>query len=165
MGAEENNVCRRLVYTPSTGTNSTEHTIVIDKLGEALAYISTGHIFASTGYVTATVPNNENAVVLNAHTNVQVKSIKLTEEAVPATMTTTGYILDKAPANSTAIYAITPETWSSFPRVDIKCGSPPSKSYAAKALNKQNIPMPPPFPATLHSTFSTPPHRPGADLD
>ncbi|KAF9143457.1 hypothetical protein BGX30_000432 [Mortierella sp. GBA39] len=69
-----------------------------------------------------------------------MNSVKLTEEAGPVTMTTTRYILDKAPGNSTVIYAINPGTSSSLQRVDIKGGSPPfSKSYAATALNKQIV--------------------------
>lgn len=54
-----------------------------------------GQIFASTGSVTATLANDGSVIDLSAPTNVQMNSIKLTEEAVPVTMTTTGYILDK----------------------------------------------------------------------
>lgn len=61
---------------------------MFDKLGQ-------GQIFASTGSVTATIANDVNVMVLSAPTNVQMNSIKLTDEAVPVTMTTTGYILDK----------------------------------------------------------------------
>ncbi|KAH7049824.1 hypothetical protein BKA57DRAFT_461309 [Linnemannia elongata] len=120
-------------YSTVPGPPSKGYAVVFDKLGQ-------GQIFASTGSVTATIANDVNVMVLSAPTNVQMNSIKLTDEAVPVTMTTTGYILDKAPDNSTVIYAITPETSSSLQRVDTKGGSPPfSKSYAATALNKQIV--------------------------
>lgn len=61
---------------------------MFDKLGQ-------GQVFASTGSVTAIFGNTENVIVLSAPTNIQMNSIKLTEEAVPVTMTTTGYILDR----------------------------------------------------------------------
>ncbi|KAF9328113.1 hypothetical protein BGZ91_001144 [Linnemannia elongata] len=120
-------------YSTVPGPPSKGYAVVFDKLGQ-------GQIFASTGSVTATIANDVNVMALSAPTNVQMNSIKLTDEAVPVTMTTTGYILDKAPDNSTVIYAITPETSSSLQRVDTKGGSPPfSKSYAATALNKQIV--------------------------
>ncbi|KAF9150666.1 hypothetical protein BG015_007512 [Linnemannia schmuckeri] len=98
--------------------------------------------------------NADNVIVLSAPTNVQMNSIKLTEEAVPVTMTITGYILDKAADGSTVVYSITPVTSTSLQRVDVKGGSPSfSKSYAATALNKQIITYSP--SVSGNSTFNS----------
>ncbi|KAF8930526.1 hypothetical protein BGZ47_000499 [Haplosporangium gracile] len=110
-------------YSPVANLPSQRHSVVFDKTGQ-------GQIYAASGSVTA---NMTKTITL-------LLSIKLTEEAVPVTMTITGYILDKAADGSTVVYSITPGTSTSLQRVDVKGGSPPfSKSYVATALNKQII--------------------------
>ncbi|KAF9088629.1 hypothetical protein BGX29_000176 [Mortierella sp. GBA35] len=86
-----------------------------------------------------------------------MNSIRLSAEAVPVTMTTTGYILDKAPDGSTVVYSITPDISASLQRVSITGGSPPfSASFAATALNKQIITYTPSVPGSPYfNSFDT----------
>lgn len=64
------------------------YTIVFDKQGEALAYITTG---TSATSLTNTVP----LMTLSPSIRVNMSNITLTENAIPVTMTTSGYILDR----------------------------------------------------------------------
>ncbi|KAG0285343.1 hypothetical protein BGZ96_010375 [Linnemannia gamsii] len=75
-------------YTPSTGTTSSGHTIVFDKAGLGLAYIATGN---SVTNISSTVPS----MTLSPGYAVNMNNIVITEDAIPVTMSTTGYILDR----------------------------------------------------------------------
>ncbi|KAF8944164.1 hypothetical protein BGZ47_004560, partial [Haplosporangium gracile] len=121
-------------YTPSTGINSTGYTIVFDKLGEALAYNTTG--------TSATSPTNTTPpMTLSPGIRVNMSNIVLTKNAIPVTMSTTGYILDRAKDGfSTVIYSITPGKSYTLQEV-VNTGLSPlfTDNMAAAALSQRII--------------------------
>ncbi|KAF9150667.1 hypothetical protein BG015_007513 [Linnemannia schmuckeri] len=121
-------------YTPSTGTNSTGFTIVFDKLGEALAYITTGTSATS-------LYNTTPSMTLSPSIRVNMSNIVLTENAIPVTMSTTGYILDRAKDGfSTVVYSITPSKSYALQEVVNTGPSPPfANNMAAAALSQRII--------------------------
>lgn len=75
-------------YTPSTGTTSSGYTVVFDKAGLGMAYITTGNSVTNDS---STVPS----MTLSPGYAVNMNNIVITENAIPVTMSTTGYILDR----------------------------------------------------------------------
>ncbi|KAG0208390.1 hypothetical protein BGX33_006305 [Mortierella sp. NVP41] len=118
-------------YTPSTGAISSGYTVVIDKSMQAMAYLTNGNVVNATDAV----------ITLFSGTLVTMNGISLSSDAIPVTMGSTGYILDKAKDGiSTVIYSITPGTSFALREVVNKGPSPPFlPSMAAAALNQRII--------------------------
>ncbi|KAG0305607.1 hypothetical protein BGZ98_003859 [Dissophora globulifera] len=119
---------------PSSLGLSQGFSVVFDTQGQGLAYpVEASSAPAITGY--------ESVMVLGSPLNVNMNSISLTKDAIPITMTSTGYILDKASDGSTVIYSITPNELPRLQRVsNNNTGAPVfSEAMAATALNKQIV--------------------------
>ncbi|KAF9088036.1 hypothetical protein BGX23_007682 [Mortierella sp. AD031] len=126
----------RLNFT--TGMNSFINTasqgynVVFDKQGGGQAFSSS----SSSGGLNA----NDRIITLSAPKTVSMSGITLSADAVPITMETTGYILDKAADGSTAIYSITPSQSTTLQRVTRTGGAPPfSASMVAVAMSKEIV--------------------------
>ncbi|KAF9104414.1 hypothetical protein BGX29_001941 [Mortierella sp. GBA35] len=120
-------------YSSVSGNLSKGYSIVFDTAGK-------GQAFPALGNIDASLNSTMRALTLDAPTNVNMNGITLTKDAIPVTMASTGYILDKAPDGSTVVYSITPEESATLKRVTSTGGTPPfSASMAATALNKQIV--------------------------
>ncbi|KAF9537082.1 hypothetical protein EC957_008876 [Mortierella hygrophila] len=118
-------------YGDSFGSISHGYTIVFDKAGK-------GQIFTATGNLLATVTNNIPALTLGIPESVKMSEISLTVDAIPITMGTTAYILDKADNGTTVIYSINPSTSTTLNRVYNTGDSLQfTNNMAAAALNNQ----------------------------
>ncbi|KAF9142781.1 hypothetical protein BG015_000665 [Linnemannia schmuckeri] len=111
-------------------TASQGYTTVFDKSGEA------GQIQTAAGSLPSGAGNGtQAAVTLGAPMPVNMNGIKLTADAIPVTMETIGYILDKADNGSTVVYSINPSNSSTLNRVYAAGDSLPFSSIlAASAL-------------------------------
>ncbi|KAK3839699.1 MAG: hypothetical protein J3R72DRAFT_511520 [Linnemannia gamsii] len=121
-------------YTPSTDTTSLGHTVVFDKFNQAMSYATSSNSLSIKGS-----PNP--VMTLSSSIPVSMNNIILSSEAIPLTMSTTGYILDRAKDGiSTVIYTITPSVSLSLNEVNSAGPSPPfSTSMAAAALSQRII--------------------------
>ncbi|KAG9064213.1 hypothetical protein KI688_003401 [Linnemannia hyalina] len=118
-------------YGDSFGSISHGYTIVFDKVGK-------GQIFAATGNLLATVTNNISALTLGIPESVNMNGISLTVDAIPITMGTTAYILDKADNGTTVVYSINPTTSTTLNRLYNTGDSLQfTNNMAAAALNNQ----------------------------
>ncbi|KAF9116784.1 hypothetical protein BGW39_002598 [Mortierella sp. 14UC] len=110
--------------TPTTAWQG--NNVVFDTQGGGLVYPSQG-LLQTTGKV----------ITLSAGKSVTMNGISLTADAIPITMETTGYILDRAADGSTAIYSITPTQSNALTRVTRTGGAPAfNPSMVAVAMNK-----------------------------
>ncbi|KAK3835203.1 MAG: hypothetical protein JOS17DRAFT_560883 [Linnemannia elongata] len=118
-------------YGSYSGNTSQGYTIVFDKS-------SRGQIFSATGNLLANVTNYVPTVALGMPTVVNMNGITLSPNAIPITMGSVAYILDKEANGTTAIYTINPGASSALARV-YKTGDslPFSNNMAAAALNNQ----------------------------
>ncbi|KAF9920239.1 hypothetical protein FBU30_009973 [Linnemannia zychae] len=120
-------------YSVVANPPSKGYAVVFDQSGQ-------GEIFAAEGSVLATISNDIHVTILGLPTAVQMNSIKLSAQAIPVTMTNTGYLLDKASDGSTVIYSIAPGSSANLMRIDVNGGRPPFvASMAATAMNNQII--------------------------
>lgn len=77
-------------YGDSFDSTSHGYTIVFDNAGK-------GQIFTATGNLLSTATNNIPTLTLGIPESVNMNEISLTDNAIPITMGTTAYILDKVP--------------------------------------------------------------------
>ncbi|KAF8944167.1 hypothetical protein BGZ47_004563 [Haplosporangium gracile] len=117
-------------YGLYNSTASQGHTTVFDKSGE------TGQIQTATGSLpSGAINDTQPAVTLGTPMSVIMMGTKLTANAIPVTMGTIGYILDKADNGSTVVYSINPSNSSTLNRVYVAGDSLPfSNILAASAL-------------------------------
>ncbi|KAF9139405.1 hypothetical protein BGX30_008009 [Mortierella sp. GBA39] len=118
-------------YGSYSGSTSQGYTIVFDKSNR-------GQIFSATGNLLANYTNIIPAIELGIPTVVSMDGITLSPNAIPITMGSVAYILDKEANGTTAIYTINPSVSSTLARV-YKTGDslPFSDNMAAAALNNQ----------------------------
>ncbi|KAK5798911.1 hypothetical protein F5H01DRAFT_418480 [Linnemannia elongata] len=118
-------------YGSYSGNTSQGYTIVFDKS-------SRGQIFSATGNLLANLTNFVPTVALGIPTVVNMNGITLSPNAIPITMGSVAYILDKEANGTTAIYTLNPSASSTLARV-YKTGDslPFSNNMAAAALNNQ----------------------------
>ncbi|KAF9320058.1 hypothetical protein BGZ91_004810 [Linnemannia elongata] len=118
-------------YGSYSGNTSQGYTIVFDKS-------SRGQIFSATGNLLANLTNFVPTVALGIPTVVNMNGITLSPNAIPITMGSVAYILDKEANGTTAIYTLNPSASSTLARI-YKTGDslPFSINMAAAALNNQ----------------------------
>ncbi|KAG0215027.1 hypothetical protein BGX33_001587 [Mortierella sp. NVP41] len=118
-------------YSLSTGNSSQGFTIVFDTDNR-------GKIYSALGSSEPNVLRGVLALELGVPVDVDMNGIFLTKEAIPVTMTSTGYILDKAPDGSTVVYSITPNVSTALNRVPQSGNTLRfSPNMATAALKKQ----------------------------
>ncbi|KAG0275043.1 hypothetical protein BGZ95_009241 [Linnemannia exigua] len=76
-------------YTNSTDVTSAGHTIVFDKFNQAMSYATSSTSFSN---IKSTLP----LMTLSSSTPVSMNNNILSSDAIPVTMSATGYILDRA---------------------------------------------------------------------
>ncbi|KAF9127924.1 hypothetical protein BGW39_005474 [Mortierella sp. 14UC] len=120
-------------YSSFSGNYSKGYSVVFDTAGR-------GQVFPALGSSVATPTTEEKALALGSPVDVDMSGITLTADAIPVTLASTGFILDKAPDGSTIIYSINPDESATLRRVTSTSGSPPfNAAMAIAALNKQII--------------------------
>ncbi|KAF8947722.1 hypothetical protein BGZ47_008094 [Haplosporangium gracile] len=87
-------------YTPNTVSPARGYLTVFDNAGS-------GKVYAATGYDKSN-PLITDLLTLGIPQTVDMNNIKLTLDAIPVNIGTTGYILDKAADGSTVVYSINP---------------------------------------------------------
>ncbi|KAF9099765.1 hypothetical protein BGX23_012159 [Mortierella sp. AD031] len=118
-------------YSLSTGNSSQGFTIVFDTDNR-------GKIYSALGSSEPNVLRGVLALELGVPVDVDMNGIFLTKEAIPVTMTSTGYIPDKAPDGSTVVYSITPNVSTALNRVPQSGNTLRfSPNMATAALKKQ----------------------------
>ncbi|KAG9064212.1 hypothetical protein KI688_003400 [Linnemannia hyalina] len=116
-------------YGPFNATATQGYTTVFDKSGG-------GQIQSAAGNLPTAPGSNVPPVSLDPPMAVSMNGIKLTSDAIPVTMESFGYILDKAANGSTIIYSINPSQSSTLNTVYVSGPSLPfSNILAASSLN------------------------------
>ncbi|KAG0281976.1 hypothetical protein BGZ96_000958 [Linnemannia gamsii] len=121
-------------FAPANGGNSSGYTIVFDKNRQGMIY--------STFACLSAIPAGDPLMTLSGQTPVGMNNIVLTKYAIPVTMASRGYILDRAQDNiTTIIYSITPSEDPNLSQVKIVGGQtlPFSASMSAAALGSKII--------------------------
>ncbi|KAF9917509.1 hypothetical protein BX616_000768 [Lobosporangium transversale] len=120
-------------YVPSSNTPAQGYHIVFDNIGGGVAYTT----LASAGSI---VSNLDRILSLSNPQSVDMNGIKLTKDAIPITMASVAYILDRALDGSCVLYTLNPSQSMQLQRVPIKGDVPPfSASIAATILNSRIV--------------------------
>ncbi|KAG0281978.1 hypothetical protein BGZ96_000960 [Linnemannia gamsii] len=118
-------------YGSYSGASPAGYTIVFDKS-------SRGQIFSAAGNLLANATNYVPTVALGIPTVINMNGITLTPNAIPITMGSVAYILDKEANGTTAIYTLNPSASSTLARVyNIGDSLPFTNNMAAAALNNR----------------------------